>query len=252
MSEESREELRSLVGAVRLLAEWDADDGLHRYLRPATAAPVPVSRTPVPVAPAPRPTALPPQASSERPSLNAVREELGDCQRCKLARAGRNTIVFGEGNPRARLVFVGEAPGFHEDRQGRPFVGAAGELLDKMIVAMGLTRADVYICNVVKCRPPDNRNPEPDEVVACQPFMLAQVRAIGPEIVVAMGKFAAQTLLNTTEAISRLRGRFHPYFDAKLMPTFHPAYLLRNPSDKRLAWQDLQAVMAELGLGRGA
>ncbi len=180
-----------------------------------------------------------------RRTLEEVRRELGDCRRCKLC-AGRKQIVFGSGNPKARLVFVGEGPGAEEDAQGLPFVGPAGQLLTKMIVAMGLTREDVYICNVVKCRPPGNRNPEPDEIAACEPFLRAQLHSIGPEVVVALGKFAAQTLLQEGTPITRLRGQWRTYQGMKLMPTFHPAYLLRNPAEKKPCWQDLKAVMAVL------
>jgi len=177
--------------------------------------------------------------------LRVVREELGDCIRCKLSR-GRQNIVFGVGNPDAALVFVGEAPGADEDRQGEPFVGAAGQLLTKMIAAMGLAREDVYICNIIKCRPPGNRNPEPDEIAACEPFLKKQLAAIRPRMIVCLGKFAAQCLLRSEAPISRLRGRFHAYEGIPLMPTFHPAFLLRNPSAKREVWSDLQMVMAEL------
>jgi uracil-DNA glycosylase len=180
-----------------------------------------------------------------RRTLEEVRRELGDCRRCKLC-AGRKQIVFGSGNPRARLVFVGEGPGAEEDAQGLPFVGAAGQLLTKMIVAMGLKRDDVYICNVVKCRPPGNRNPEPEEIAACEPFLRAQLQCIGPEVVVALGKFAAQTLLREGTPITRLRGQWRTYQGMKLMPTFHPAYLLRNPAEKKPCWEDLKAVMAVL------
>jgi uracil-DNA glycosylase len=180
------------------------------------------------------------------PALLAVRTELGDCTRCKLA-AGRHHLVFGVGNPSAELVFVGEGPGEDEDLQGEPFVGRAGQLLTRMIEAMGFARADVYIANVVKCRPPGNRNPEPDEIAACEPFLRAQLGAIRPKVIVALGKFAAQTLLRDQTAISRLRGRWFSYEGVRLMPTFHPAYLLRSPDEKRKAWDDLQLVMKELG-----
>jgi uracil-DNA glycosylase len=179
-------------------------------------------------------------------ALAAVRQELGDCTRCKLS-GGRHHLVFGVGDPRAELAFVGEGPGEEEDRQGEPFVGRAGQLLTRMIEAMGYARADVYIANVVKCRPPGNRNPEPDEIEACEPFLRAQLAAIRPKVIVALGKFAAQTLLRSTTAISRLRGRWHEYEGVKLMPTFHPAYLLRSPEEKKKAWDDLQLVMKELG-----
>ncbi|HUM10349.1 MAG TPA: uracil-DNA glycosylase [Myxococcaceae bacterium] len=181
--------------------------------------------------------------ADEPPRLDEVRKELGDCQRCKLC-SGRRNLVFGVGNPVARLVFVGEGPGAEEDNQGIPFVGAAGQLLTRMIAAMGYSRDEVYICNVVKCRPPGNRNPEPDEIQSCQPFLEAQLHAIRPEVIVALGKFAAQTLLRTNTPITRLRGQWRQYVGIPLMPTFHPAYLLRNPAEKKAAWTDLQAVMA--------
>jgi uracil-DNA glycosylase len=188
------------------------------------------------------------------PELLAIREDLGECARCKLG-PGRTNLVFGVGNPRAELVFVGEGPGADEDQQGEPFVGKAGQLLTRMIEAMGFRREDVYIANVVKCRPPENRNPEPDEIEACEPFLRAQLAAIRPKVIVALGKFAAQTLLRDTTAISKLRGRWSEYEGVKLMPTFHPAYLLRSPDEKKKAWEDLQQVVKELGRtvpGRGA
>jgi uracil-DNA glycosylase family 4 len=181
-------------------------------------------------------------------SLPDLRDVLGECRRCKLA-PHRTQIVFGVGSPEARLMFVGEGPGEDEDRQGEPFVGRAGKLLTEIITkGMRLRREDVYIANVVKCRPPRNRNPEPDEVAACEPFLLRQIQLIGPEVVIALGKFAAQTLLRTKTPISRLRGRWHDYHGIRLMPTFHPAYLLRNPGDKRLVWDDVKSVMGVLGI----
>jgi DNA polymerase len=180
--------------------------------------------------------------ADEPPRLDEVRRALGDCKRCKLC-SGRKNLVFGVGNPKARLVFVGEGPGAEEDNQGIPFVGAAGQLLTRMIAAMGYGRDEVYICNVVKCRPPGNRNPEPDEIEACQPFLEAQLSAIRPSVIIALGKFAAQTLLRTDTPITRLRGQWREYVGIPLMPTFHPAYLLRNPAEKKAAWADLQAVM---------
>lgn len=185
----------------------------------------------------------------KEPTLDQVREELGDCRRCGLCE-GRRNIVFGNGDEKAELVFVGEGPGGEEDLQGLPFVGPAGQLLDKMIEAMGYRRSEVYVCNVVKCRPPGNRNPLPEEVAACEPFLLAQLRAIRPKAIVALGKFAAQTLLRTDAPITRLRGVWHEYEGIPLMPTFHPAYLLRSPAEKRKAWEDLQQVMARLGKTR--
>ena len=178
--------------------------------------------------------------------LAAVREELGDCTRCKLHK-GRRNIVFGEGNPNAALVFVGEGPGQEEDEQGRPFVGAAGQLLTDIIVkGMRLNREDVYICNIVKCRPPNNRNPEPDEVMACEPFLIKQLQAIKPKIIIGLGNVAVKTLLKTKEGITSLRGTWKTYQGIPFMPTFHPAYLLRTPSDKRLVWDDIKKVLAEL------
>lgn len=175
-------------------------------------------------------------------SLETVRLELGACTRCKLSDT-RSNLVFGVGNSSTRLVFVGEAPGRDEDLQGEPFVGEAGQLLTKIIVAMHFQRRDVYICNILKCRPPHNRNPQTEEIEQCQPFLLRQLRSINPEAIVCLGTFAAQTLLNTKEPISKLRGRFHDYHGIPLMPTFHPAFLLRNPAMKREVWEDMQKVM---------
>jgi uracil-DNA glycosylase family 4 len=180
-------------------------------------------------------------------TLLKIREDLGECTRCKLHKT-RNKIVFGDGNPKAQLVFVGEGPGADEDMQGLPFVGRAGKLLTQMIEAMGLQRKDVYICNVVKCRPPENRAPEPDEVATCSPFLLRQIDAIAPKVVVCLGAVAAKTLLNTTKGISQFRGQWLQWRGHKLMATYHPAYLLRNPPAKSEVWKDLQKVMAELGL----
>jgi uracil-DNA glycosylase len=174
--------------------------------------------------------------------LADVRADIGDCTRCKLHTLGRSQIVFGVGNPQADLMFVGEAPGADEDIQGVPFVGRAGQLLTKIIEAIGLKREDVYIANVIKCRPPQNRNPEPDEVEKCEPFLFQQIDIIKPKVIVALGKFGAQTLLRTLDPISRLRGRVFEYRGAKLIPTFHPAYLLRNPSSKREVWEDMKLV----------
>ncbi len=156
-------------------------------------------------------------------------------------------MVFGEGNRNAELIFVGEGPGFDEDQQGRPFVGPAGQLLTKIIAAMGLKREDVFIANCIKCRPPGNRNPFPDEITCCQPYLTRQISLIRPKIICALGKFAAQNILRTERPISRLRGSFGSYSGIKVMPTFHPAYLLRNPQDKKLVWLDMQKIMAELG-----
>ncbi len=179
---------------------------------------------------------------SSADTLAAIREDIGDCTRCKLHTLGRTQVVFGVGNPNADLMFVGEAPGADEDEQGIPFIGRAGQLLTKIIEAMALTREDVYIANIIKCRPPQNRNPEPDEVATCEPFLFQQIDAIKPKIIVALGKYAAQTLLRTDTPISRLRGQQFDYRGATLIPTFHPAYLLRNPSSKREVWEDMKLV----------
>ncbi len=179
-------------------------------------------------------------------NLEALRLAIGDCQRCRLC-SGRTHLVFGVGNPHARLMFIGEGPGRDEDLQGEPFVGRAGQLLTDIITkGMGLKRADVYIANVVKCRPPENRNPEPDEVASCEPFLKKQIDLVRPEIIVGLGKFAVQTLLQSKVPITRLRGNWHTYHGIKLMPTFHPAYLLRNPADKKLVWEDIKKVIKEL------
>ena len=179
-------------------------------------------------------------------ALSAVRADIGDCTRCKLHKLGRRQIVFGVGNPEADLMFVGEAPGRDEDIQGEPFVGRAGQLLTKIIEAIGLQRGDVYIANVIKCRPPENRNPEQDEVETCEPFLFRQIDTIRPKVIVALGTFAARALLRTLDPISRLRGRVYDYRGAKLIPTFHPAYLLRNPSSKREVWEDMKVVRSLL------
>jgi uracil-DNA glycosylase family 4 len=181
-------------------------------------------------------------ARSQAEALAAVREDIGDCTRCKLHGLGRRQIVFGVGNPNADLMFVGEAPGGDEDIQGIPFVGRAGQLLTKIIEAIDLKREDVYIANVIKCRPPQNRNPEQDEVDTCEPFLFQQVDVIKPKVIVALGTFAARALLRTLDPISRLRGRVYHYRGAKLVPTFHPAYLLRNPASKRDVWDDMKLV----------
>lgn len=179
-------------------------------------------------------------------SLDAIRTDLGDCTRCKLHTLGRKQIVFGTGNPNADLMFVGEAPGADEDEQGVPFIGRAGQLLTKIIEAIDLTRDEVYIANVIKCRPPGNRNPEPDEIAECEPFLIRQIESVRPKVIVALGTFAAHALLRTEEPISRLRGTFYDYHGAKLLPTFHPAYLLRSPERKRDVWDDMKKVRAVL------
>jgi DNA polymerase len=194
----------------------------------------------VPEMPAPTPAAI---YASPADALAALRGEIGPaCTRCKLHTLGRRQVVFGVGNPEADLMFVGEAPGADEDVQGEPFVGRAGQLLTKIIEAIELRREDVYIANVIKCRPPGNRNPEPDEVDTCEPFLFRQIDTLKPKVIVALGKFAAQSLLRTAEPITKLRGREFTYRDAILMPTYHPAYLLRNPSAKRDVWEDMKRV----------
>jgi len=218
------------------------------------STPKPAPPKVAPVAP-PFPLVVPPTGPSlfetmekvKGETLLTIREDLGECTRCKLHK-GRNKIVFGDGNPKAQLVFVGEGPGADEDAQGLPFVGRAGKLLTQMIEAMGLQRKDVYICNVVKCRPPENRAPEPDEVAACSPFLMRQIDSIQPKVIVCLGATAAKTILNTTRGISQFRGEWLEWRGHKLMATYHPAYLLRNPPAKADVWKDLQKVMAELGL----
>jgi uracil-DNA glycosylase family 4 len=178
-------------------------------------------------------------------ALEEVRAELGDCRHC-LLHLTRRRLVFGEGSPKADLVFVGEAPGADEDVQGRPFVGRAGQLLTKIIEAMGLKREEVYICNILKCRPPGNRNPQTDEIAACEPFLIRQLEAIHPRVICALGSFAAHALLKSEAPISVLRGHFHSYQGIPLMPTYHPAYLLRNPGAKKQVWEDVQMIMKTL------
>ena len=210
----------------------------------------------------PRPIATPPPAAAvssaglfdKYPGLNktadlsALREFIGDCARCKLAPL-RTNLVFGVGDPKAQLMFIGEAPGADEDARGEPFVGRAGQLLTDIIErGMGLSRSQVYICNVIKCRPPDNRNPEPDEVATCEPFLFRQIALVKPRVIVGLGTFAVQAVLKVKTPISKLRGTWQEVQGVAMMPTFHPAYLLRNPADKRLVWADIQQVMAKLGL----
>jgi DNA polymerase len=222
--------MRELANELRAWLDWARESGLQNL------APEKRSVEPVEVKP-----------KVKLPLLEAVRTELGECTRCKLHR-NRTNIVFGVGNPEARLMFVGEAPGEDEDLQGFPFVGKAGQLLTKMIEAMGLRRDDVYICNTVKCRPPNNRNPEPDELLACEPFLKGQLGAVKPEAIVTLGKFAAQSLLRDSTPITRLRGQWREYEGIPVMPTFHPAYLLRSPAEKGKVWEDLKQVMKKLGM----
>ena len=232
-------ELRALVGAVRTALAWHHRAGAwagsarptHRPAGSEAASLTEVAEVSL--------------ASGER--LAQIREDLGDCTRCKL-HATRQTIVFGVGSLTAPLMFIGEAPGADEDRRGEPFVGKAGQLLDKMIDAMGWSRDTVYIANVLKCRPPGNRDPEADEIEACRPFLARQIRAIAPRLIVTLGRPASHLILRTDAPMSALRGRFQEYEGIKVMPTFHPAYLLRSPEKKRDTWSDLKQVIAELEL----
>ena len=228
------------VDGVRLEPEWRVRQEGSQIVEPPHAEPTkPVEGT--------ESNSLVQVHLSTESALAAIRTEIGpDCSRCKLHGLGRTQVVFGVGNPGAQLMFVGEAPGADEDIQGEPFVGRAGQLLTKIIEAIGLTREDVYIANVIKCRPPGNRNPEPDEVEQCAPFLFRQIDTVKPKVVVALGKFAAQCLLRTTDPITRIRGREFTYRDAILMPTYHPAYLLRTPSAKREVWEDMKRVRAIL------
>ena len=188
-----------------------------------------------------------PKKTAKQTALAQLEKEFKLCVLCELSQT-RTQVVFGSGNLHAELMFIGEAPGFDEDKKGEPFVGLAGQLLTKIIEAMKLKREDVYIANCLKCRPPNNRSPLPSEIATCNPILMRQIRIIEPKIVCTLGKFATQTLLSTQESISRLRGRFVDWNGIKVMPTFHPAYLLRNPQDKKLVWQDMQLVMRELGI----
>jgi uracil-DNA glycosylase family 4 len=212
--------------------------------RPA-AAPSAVGRVAA-AGPAAAPVSGPGAGLEGTADLEALRAWIGDCQRCRLA-GGRKTIVFGQGDPHARLMFVGEAPGADEDEQGLAFVGKAGQLLTKIIEAIGLTREQVFIANTLKCRPPNNRNPEPDEVLSCQPFLERQIQLIQPRVLVGLGKFGGQWLLKTAEPISRIRGRVGEYKGIKVVPTYHPAYLLRTPGAKRDVWEDMKLVRTLLG-----
>jgi DNA polymerase len=252
VSDERNEAVRQVAGEVARHLAWLRDAGVREVPDPDSAAPPRPAAAPVeagprgpmaPPAPGPAPAG---EKGCGSPALQVIRADLGDCRRCKL-HGGRTTLVFGVGDPRAELMFVGEGPGADEDQQGEPFVGKAGQLLTRMIEAMGYRREQVYIANVVKCRPPGNRNPEPDEIEACEPFLRRQLEAVKPTVIVALGKFAAHTLLRSTVPITRLRGQWSEYAGVKVMPTFHPAYLLRSPHEKGKAWDDLKLVMAALG-----
>jgi DNA polymerase len=240
-------EISKLAAAARARLEAQRLAGVEsvrRGRRPDVPAPAARAATPAASATV-RPPPAPPEA--RRAILAAGAEKVADCRRCRLAEA-RTRTVYGVGDPAARLCFVGEGPGVDEDRRGEPFVGRAGQLLDRMIAAMGLQRREVYICNTVKCRPPENRTPLPDEMDACWPFLEEQLETVRPEVIVALGRPAAMRLLGTDAPMGRLRGRFHEWKAVPVMPTYHPAYLLRTPTAKRAVWEDLQAVMAKLGL----
>jgi DNA polymerase len=226
-----REDLMDVLKSVDAYIELQRLSGVERYLKPDGRPSAAGSKDEVLV----------------KKTLEALEIEALSCAGCQLSKT-RNNVVYGSGSSNAKLMFIGEGPGYDEDMQGLPFVGRAGKLLTKIIEAMGLKRKDVYIANIVKCRPPQNRNPLPTEVLACESHLLNQIEAIRPQVICALGKVAAQTLLKSMEPISRMRGRFFVYHDVKLMPTYHPAYLLRNPSDKKLVWQDMKKIMAELGI----
>jgi DNA polymerase len=243
------------VDGVRFEPEWRTRALAHSRTRVSEPEPIAEPERPAPVHLEPthpepehaEPTQRVQMFTSAADALQALRVEIGPaCTRCKLHTLGRKQVVFGVGNPNADLMFVGEAPGADEDIQGEPFVGRAGQLLTKIIEAIDLKREQVYIANVIKCRPPGNRNPEPDEVDTCEPFLFRQIDVIKPKVIVALGKFAAQSLLRTTEPITKIRGREFKYRNAILMPTYHPAYLLRNPASKREVWEDMKRVRAIL------
>jgi DNA polymerase len=226
---------------MQMRAEILKDWGIHFVPRPLVGAGLP---RPGRGDPAPTEDVM---ETNKQKSLDALRAEIGDCTRCGLHK-GRTNLVFGVGNPEAQLMFVGEAPGADEDLKGEPFVGRAGQLLTKMIEAMGLKRSDIYIANIIKSRPPGNRPPEPEEIAQCMPFLKKQIEIIQPKVIVCLGKFAAQTLLQTEIPITKLRGEFQKYGDSQIMPTYHPAFLLRNPAMKKPVWEDLKKVMKVLGL----
>jgi uracil-DNA glycosylase len=246
MSTSEGDELATLVISLRRHLQRQQRMGVRFVARPEVAAMTPTpTESKKPVADKAEQVSMH-SNRGEVSSLEELRDDIGDCRRCKL-HSGRTHVVFGIGNPNAKLMFIGEGPGRDEDLKGEPFVGRAGQLLTDIITkGMGLTRSDVYIANVVKCRPPQNRNPEPDEVASCEPFLKKQIELIRPKIIVALGKFAVQALLQSKVPITRLRGNWHTYMGIKLMPTFHPAYLLRNPADKKLVWEDIKKVMKEM------
>jgi len=247
LTEPGREQPASEVKVEQRIERTEEIPLPKREVRAAIAAKIPSSPPVIPIIAAPGPSLFDAADKVQDDTLPKIREDIGDCTRCKLHK-GRNKIVFGDGNPKAELVFIGEGPGADEDIQGLPFVGRAGKLLTQMIEAMGLQRKDVYICNVVKCRPPQNRAPEPDEVETCSPYLIRQIDVINPKVLVCLGAVAAKTLLETTKGITQFRGQWLEWRGRRLMATYHPAYLLRNPAAKGEVWKDLQKVMAELGL----
>jgi DNA polymerase len=237
MPDQLNNELVEILGAARSQLEYLQDlgfDDLPKSLQvdPLPVCPVGQSKTEG-------------GANCRAETLEDIQQDLGECQRCELSRT-RHCLVYGVGNPDARLVLVGEAPGHEEDQRGEPFVGEAGRLLDRILQAMGTSRDDVYICNVLKCRPPDNRDPLPDEVATCEPFLKRQLAAIRPQVVITLGRFATQSLLHSTDPISRLRGNWQDYEGIPVMPTYHPAYLLRSPGGKRDVWEDMKQVLHRL------
>jgi uracil-DNA glycosylase family 4 len=240
--------MRELAEELQAYVAWAGEAGMRILTPEAAAAPdqLPVASCQLPVT-AGAAVTLSESGTMKLQTLQSLEAGLAGCTRCKLHK-GRTNIVFGVGDAHAKLMFVGEAPGEDEDLQGIPFIGRAGQLLTKMIEAMGLSREQVYICNTVKCRPPNNRNPEPDELETCEPFLKGQLAAVKPTVIVTLGKFAAQALLREDTPISRLRGQWKEYEGIALMPTFHPAYLLRSPGEKGKVWDDLKQVMKKLGL----
>jgi uracil-DNA glycosylase len=228
LSENPRQELRELVAGLKAFLEFQSRLGWLGTPRPEKSMSPPKK-----------------DAKQHRPTLKEIREEMGNCQRCKLGKT-RTNLVFGEGSPNARLMFVGEAPGGEEDLQGRPFVGEAGQLLSRMLHKLGLKREDVYITNVVKSRPPRNRDPEAEEIGACLPFLIKQIESIQPLVIVTLGRIATQNLLDTKEPITKLRGKWQKFMGIRVMPTFHPSYLLRSPKERRKTWEDMQQVMEYL------
>ena len=249
-----RSELAEIARELKALARWQQETGTDKIpadrLTTLVRQPPPDSWSEQPETPAAISSTEAPDGASASELLEQLRSEtIGECQRCKLC-DGRQNIVFGVGSPAARVMFVGEGPGADEDRLGEPFVGRAGQLLNRIISAMSLSREEVYIANIVKCRPPRNRDPEPDEVEACEPFLQTQIRIIRPEVIIALGRVAAVTLLRDDRALRQLRGHWHSYEGIPLIATYHPAFLLRSPNMKRACWEDIQLAMERLGLER--